>query len=190
MSSTASHKVTKLLRDWSNGDHSALDELMPLVERELHRLARHYMRLERADHTLRTTALVNEAYLKLVDQNRVQWKERAHFFVMCAELMRRILVDHARKRKYEKRGGGAIAIPLDEGLVLSPQRGRDLIALDYALERLAEVDPRKSKIVELRFFGGLQFDEVAEALDISVPTAKRDWIAARAWLYSYLNNQE
>ena len=145
------------------------------------------MRLERPGHTLRTTALVNEAYLKLVDQNRVQWKNRAHFFALSAQLMRRILVDHARKRKFAKRDGG-MNVPLDEGVVVLPQPGGDVIAVDYALEKLAETDARKAKVVELRFFSGLGFDEVAEVLGISTATAKRDWIAARAWLYSFLNN--
>jgi RNA polymerase sigma factor (TIGR02999 family) len=182
-------EVTQLLRDWSKGDESALHKLMPLVERELHRLARRYMRSEKRDHTLRATALLNEVYLRLVDQEQVQWKNQSHFLALSAQLMRRILVDHARKRKFAKRGGGAVEVSLDERNVASPQRGADLVALDEALEKLAEIDPRKARVVELRFFGGLDFEEVAEALSVSVPTVKRDWTAARSWLYTFLSDQ-
>src|SRR6266516_278450 len=187
MAKTSSHEVTELLIDWSNGNQAALDRLMPLVDRELHRLAHHYMRRENPGHTLQTTALVNEAYLRLVEQKQVHWKNRAHFFALSAQLMRRILVDRARSRRYAKRGGGAQRISFDETMVRSPDRGADLIALDEALEKLAAIDTRKSKVVELRFFGGLSVDETAEALGISAVTVMREWSMARAWLYNSLN---
>ena len=189
MATRSPHEVTELLLDWSNGNQSALDRLMPLVDQELHRLAQHYMRQENPGHTLQTTALVNEAYLRLVDQNRMHWKNRTHFFALSAQLMRRILVDHARKRKYAKRGGNAPKVSLDEAMAVSPERGADLIALDDALERLAAIDPRKSKVVELRFFGGLSVEETAAALGVSEMTVNRDWKMAKAWLYESLNNE-
>lgn len=189
MATTSPHEVTQLLLDWSNGSHDALDKLMPLVDQELNRLAHHYMRRESPGHTLQTTALVNEAYLRLVDQKHVQWKNRAHFFALSAQLMRRILVDHARKRRYEKRGGGAPRISFDEAVIVSPQRRADLIALDDALNKLATIDPRKSKIVELRFFGGLSVEETAEALQISAVTVIREWSMAKAWLYNSLSDE-
>jgi len=189
MSSASPHEVTQLLLDWSNGNQAALARLMPLVDRELHRLAHHYMRNEKPGHTLQTTALVNEAYLRLVDQKHVHWKNRAHFFALSAQLMRHILVDHARKRKYAKRGGDAQRVSLDEAMIVSRERGADLIALDDALRRLAAIDPRKSKVVELRFFGGLSVEETAEALSVSPLTVKRDWSMAKAWLYNSLNNE-
>lgn len=187
MRTASSHEVTALLIDWSSGNKAALDRLMPLVDRELHRLARHYMQQERPGHTLQTTALVNEAYLKLIDQRQVHWKNRAHFFALCAQLMRRILVDHARKRKYAKRGGDAQRISLDEAMAVSPARSADLISLDDALEKLAAIDARKGKVVEMRFFGGLTVEETAEALSVSPLTVKRDWKMAKAWLYNSLN---
>lgn len=187
MAKTSSHEVTQLLIDWSNGNQAALDRLMPLVDRELHRLAHHYMRRENPGHTLQTTALVNEAYLRLVEQKHVHWKNRAHFFALAAQLMRRILVDRARSRRYAKRGGGAHRISFDETMVFSRERGSDLIALDEALNRLAAIDPRKGKVVELRFFGGLSVEETAEALQISAVTVMREWSMARAWLYNSLN---
>jgi RNA polymerase sigma factor (TIGR02999 family) len=187
MAKTSSHEVTQLLIDWSNGNQAALDRLMPLVDRELHRLAHHYMRRENPGHTLQTTALVNEAYLRLVDQKHVHWKNRAHFFALAAQLMRRILVDRARSRRYAKRGGGARKISFDETLVLSPERGADLIALDEALEKLAAIDERKGKVVEMRFFGGLSVEETAEALGVSAVTVMREWRMAKAWLYNSLN---
>jgi len=187
MSLASSHEVTALLIDWNNGNKTALDRLMPLVDRELHRLARHYMQQERPGHTLQTTALVNEAYLKLIDQRQVHWKNRAHFFALCAQLMRRILVDHARRRKYAKRGGDARRISLDEVIAVSPARSADLIALDDALQQLAAIDARKGKVVEMRFFGGLSVEETAEALGVSPLTVKRDWKMAKAWLYNSLN---
>jgi RNA polymerase sigma factor (TIGR02999 family) len=188
MATTSPHQVTQLLLDWSNGNQAALDKLMPLVDRELHRLAHHYMRQERPGHTLQTTAVVNEAYLRLIDQRQVQWKNRAHFFALSAQLMRRILVDHARKRKYAKRGGDARRISFDEVLAVSHERGPDLVALDDALQKLTAIDPRKSKVVELRFFGGLSVEETAEALAVSPLTIKRDWSMAKAWLYNTLSS--
>jgi RNA polymerase sigma factor (TIGR02999 family) len=182
-------EVTQLLIDWSNGSQEALDHLLPLVNRELHRLAHHYMRRENAGHTLQTTALVNEAYLKLIDQRHVQWKNRAHFFALSAQLMRRILVDHARGRQYAKRGGGAQRISFDEALVVTPERGAGLVALDEALSKLTSIDPRKGKVVELRFFGGLSVEETAQALEISGVTVMREWSMAKAWLYNSLNNE-
>jgi RNA polymerase sigma-70 factor (ECF subfamily) len=182
-------QVTQLLLDWNNGNQAALDQLMPLVDQELHRLAHHYMRRENAGHTLQTSALVNEAYLKLIDQRHVHWKNRAHFFALSAQLMRRILVDHARARKYAKRGAGAERISFDEAFVAAPERGADLVSLDEALTKLSAIDPRKGNIVELKFFGGLSVEETAEALGISTVTVMRDWSMAKAWLYNSLNNE-
>ena len=189
MDAPSPHQVSQLLVDWSNGDQAALDRLMPLVDRELHRLAHHYMRRENVGHTMQTTALVDEAYLRLVDQKRMRWKNRAHFFALSAQLMRRILVDHARKRKYAKRGGDARRISFDEAMAVSRERGADLIALDDALQRLAAIDSRKSKVVEMRFFGGLRVEETAEALGVSPLTVKRDWKMAKAWLYNSLSTE-
>jgi len=189
MTTPSPHEVTQLLLDWSNGNQAALDNLMPLVDRELHRLAHHYMRRENPGHTLQTTALVNEAYLRLIDQKHVHWKNRAHFFALAAQLMRRILVDHARGRQYAKRGGGVQRISFDEAMVVSQERGADLIALDEALDRLTAIDPRKSKVVEARFFGGLSVEETAEALHISPVTVMREWSMAKAWLYNSLKNE-
>lgn len=174
--------VTEWLHAWGQGDQSALDRLMPYVQDELHRLARREMRGERPGHTLQTTALVNEAYLRLIDASRVQWQDRAHFFALAARLMRRILVDHARSRNYVKRGGGMRTISLDDVLVVSQERGADLVALDDALQALAAVDARKSKVVEMRFFGGLSVEETAEALQVSPETVMRDWKLAKVWL--------
>lgn len=175
-------QVTDLLVAWSGGDPSALEELVPLVHGELRRLARRAMARERGGHTLQTSALVNEAYLRLVDLSRVRWQDRAHFFAMSARLMRRILVDHARSRASRKRGGGARKVSFDEALVVSKEREADLVALDDALHALASVDPRKSQVVELRFFGGLGVDEAAEALHVSPETVARDWRLAKVWL--------
>ncbi len=174
-------EVTELLVAWRNGDARALEELTPVVYDELRRLARHYIGNERVGHTLQATALVNEAYLKLVDIRKVQWQNRAHFFAMSARLMRRILVDSARARNYQKRGAGAERVTLDEALVVT-EPGRDLVALDDALNVLAEIDERKSKVVEMRFFGGLTVEETAEALSVSAETVMRDWKLAKAWL--------
>jgi RNA polymerase sigma factor (TIGR02999 family) len=175
-------QVTQLLIDWSNGDEHALQQLIPLVHEELRRVARRHMAHERAEHTLQATALVNEAYMRLVDIRQVRWQNRAHFFAMSARLMRRILVDFARSRLYQKRGGAAQRITLDEALVVSPEPGSDLVALDEALTALAAVDPRKAQVVEMRFFGGLSVEETAEALHVSRDTVMRDWKLAKAWL--------
>jgi RNA polymerase sigma factor (TIGR02999 family) len=174
--------VTDLLLAWGRGDETAFDQLVPLVHAELHRLARRYMRGERAGHSLQTTMLVNEAYLRLVNLNRVRWQDRGHFFAMTARLMRRILVDHARSKGFVKRGGGAQMVPFDESWVGTSEPTPDLISLDDALDALAAVDPRKSQVVEMRFFGGLTVDETAHALGISAETVLRDWRMAKAWL--------
>ena len=184
--SPTQRSVTALLTAWSGGDESALRELIPLVHAELRNLARRLMRGERGGHTLQTTALVNEAYVRLVDVTRVRWQDRAHFFAMSARLMRRILVDHARSRAYSKRGGRARHIALDEALV-GAEKGADLVALDDALAALAVLDERKSQVVELRFFGGLTVDETAEALHISPETVARDWRFAKTWLMRELS---
>jgi len=185
-----SHEVTQLLIQWSNGDKAALDKLMPLIYDELRRLARHYMNRERAGHTLQTTALVNEAYLRLINRKQVHWQNRAHFFAIAAQLMRSILVDHARSHAYAKRGGGARKIALDEALAVSQQRAADVVALDDALKRLAEIDQQQSRIVELKFFGGLTIEETAEVLGLSPATIKREWSTAKAWLYHELSRNE
>ncbi len=175
-------QMTELLAAWSDGDREALERLLPLVERELHRLAHHYMNRERDGHTLQTTALVNEAYLKLCDQTRVRWQNRAHFFAIAATSMRRFLANHARDRHRDKRGGRAVQVSLSEVAVISAEKSDELLALDEALGRLAEFDPRKARVVELRHFGGLTAAEVAEVLGVSVVTVERDWKAAKAWL--------
>ena len=180
MPATPSQEVTQLLVAWSDGDRSALNKLLPLVEGELHRLAHRYMSHERQDHTLQTTALVNEAYLKLIDQ-KVDWQNRAHFFGIAAQIMRRILIDHARKHLGPRHGGGN-TISLDEVAVVSDERASELVALDEALMTLAKVDDRKSRVVELRYFGGLSLEETAEILGVSLMTVRRDWRAAKAWL--------
>ena len=182
--------VTDLLLAWGSGDRSALDELMPLVHQELRRLARVQMRGERDNHTLQTTALVNEAFLRLIDLRRIQWQDRAHFMALSARLMRRVLVDHARSRNYQKRGGGTAPVALEDVLVASPERGADLVALDEALENLARVDPRKSQVVELRFFGGLSVEETAEALSVSPETVTRDWRLAKVWLLREISRRD
>jgi RNA polymerase sigma factor (TIGR02999 family) len=171
-----------LLLAWNRGEDAALDALLPLVYDELRRLASHYMRRERDDHTLQATALVNEAYLRLIEVRKVQWQNRAHFFAMAARVMRRILVDAARARGYQKRGGGARVLSLDEALIVPVEPDQDLVALDDALTALAEIDARKSQVVEMRFFGGLNIDETAEALHVSRDTVKRDWNMAKLWL--------
>jgi RNA polymerase sigma factor (TIGR02999 family) len=179
---TPPQPVTELLVAWGNGDETARDELMPLVYRELHRLAHQYMKRENPGHTLQTSALVNEAFVKLVDQRDVHWRNRAHFFGIAAQLMRRILVDHARSRQYLKRGGGAHHVSFEEAAIVSQERAADVVALDDALTTLAAVDTRKSQIVELRFFGGLSIEETAEVLAVSPGTVMRDWTLAKAWL--------
>lgn len=175
-------EVTQLLVAWRNGDEGARDELMPLVYHELHRLAHQYMSRERPGHTLQTSALVNEAFLRLADQKDVQWQNRAHFIGIAGQMMRRILVDYARNRGYAKRGGGAIQVSLDEELIVSDERSAEVVALDDALQSLARLDERKSRLVELRFFGGLSIEETAEVLGVSPGTVMRDWTLAKAWL--------
>ena len=182
--------VTTLLLAWRDGDEDALGRLVPLVHRELRRLAQRAMAGERADHTLQATALVNEVYLRLVDMGNVRWSDRAHFFALSARMMRRILVDIARSRCYQKRGGGVPVVHLEEAAVAAPERGEDLIALDEALQRLAAIDPRRSQVVELRFFGGLGVDETAEVLNVSRHTVMRDWTLARTWLWRELRRRE
>jgi RNA polymerase sigma factor (TIGR02999 family) len=179
--------VTGLLVDWSNGDKGALDRLMPLVYEELRHIARRHLSLEDPAHTLQSTALVHEAYLKLVDQRRVQWQNRAHFFGVAAQLIRRILIDHARRRHAAKRGGPATRLTLDEGLVAPQCREVDLLALDEGLNALAELDLQQARVVELRFFAGLTIAEAAEALGISSATVRRDWVTAKAWLFDWLS---
>lgn len=178
--------VTQLLQAWSAGDNSVQDQLWPIVYVELNRLARRYLRNERRDHTLQTGALVNEAFLKLVDWKNAEWQNRAHFFGMCARVMRQILVDHARSRAFEKRGGDRRKISLDEFDLAQPLPNQDLIALDDALKRLSSMDPRKASVVEMRFFAGMSFEEAAAALGVSRLTAIRDWNFARAWLCTEL----
>lgn len=174
--------VTALLAAWGRGDQAALDHLIPLVHQELRRLARRYMAGQRPGRTLQSTALVNEAFLRLVDCQRVRWQDRTHFFAVSANLMRRILVDYARSRNYQKRGAGCRPVALNEDLDGSPSRGADLEALDDSLNALAAIDPRKSKVVELKFFGGLSTEEIAEVLQVSEPTVLRDWRLAKSWL--------
>ena len=177
-------QASQLLAAWTNGDPAARDELLPVVYAEWRRLAHHYMAGERPGHTLQTTALVHEAYIRLVDLDRMQWRDRAHFFAMAATLMRRILVDSARQRLRDKRGGGVEVTSLDEHQILAATPSVDVVALDDALDELSRMDPQQSRIVELRFFGGLTIEETAEALDISPATVKRDWVSAKAWLYT------
>jgi len=182
---TTAGDISGLLRAWGDGDQSALDRLTPIVYDELHRLARRYMRHERPGHSLQTSALVNEAYLRLIDYERMEWQNRAHFFAVSAQLMRRILVDHARRHNL-KRGGGVEHVALEEAAVVGGGQGPDLVALDDAMSALARIDPRKVQVVEMRFFGGLSVEETAEVLKVSTITVKRDWRAARAWLYREL----
>jgi len=185
-----SSQITGLLVDWSNGDQTALDKLLPLVEQELHRLAHGYMRRENRDHTLQTTALVNEAYLKLIDQNKTRWQNRAHFFAIAATIMRRILLNYARDQHRDKRGGKAVQISLSEVSVAHFGVPDELIALDEALTRLSLEDERKARVVELRYFGGLENDEIAEVLGVSSITVMRDWRFAKAWLLREMVNGE
>jgi len=175
-------QVTQLLLAWGDGDKAAFERLVPMVQAELRRIARRHMGHERGEHTLQATALVNEAYLKLIDIDKVKWQDRAHFFAMSSRLMRRVLIDFARARGYQKRGAGAHKVTLDEGRVASTGRGADVIALNEALEALAKIDARKSQVVEMRYFGGLSIEETAETLGISVRTVKRDWTMAKLWL--------
>ena len=186
----APSEITGLLIAWSDGDQAALEQLLPLIERELHRIARNYMRRESPGHTLQTTALVNEAYFRLVDQKSVRWQNRAHFFAIAAQIMRRILLNYARDRHRAKRGGKAVQVSLSEVAIVGEERSAELIALDEALVRLAEFDARKARVVELRHFGGLTAAEAAEVLDVSVVTVERDWKAAKAWLARELRSDE
>jgi len=181
--------ATGLLRAWSEGDETAFSELVPLIERELHRLARAYMGRERQGHTLQATALVNEVFLRFLHTSTPRWRDRAHFVGIAARLMRQVLVDHARSRGYRKRGGGANRVSLDQALLMTPAPELDVLAVDRALEAFAKVDPRKSQVVELRFFGGLNLEETAEVLGVSVETVKRDWRVAKLWLSRELEGQ-
>lgn len=185
---TVTNEITHLLVNWGNGDQAALDDLLPLVTAELRRLARHYMARENPGHTLQTSALINEAYIRLVDQQNMPWQNRSHFFGVAAKVMRHILIDHARRHCYEKRGGGVRNVPLDEAMAVTDKRADDLVALDDALKTLAALDPRKSEIIQLRFFGGLSIEETAEALKISPITVTREWRSAKAWLRREMNN--
>jgi len=182
--------VTDLLVHWSEGDQEALNKLIPLVYDELHKLASRYLRRERRDHTLQTTAVVHEAYLKLVNQRDANFENRLHFFAVAAQIMRRILVDYARRHHASKRGGDLYKLSLDEALVTSEEKGADLLALDEALERLAAIDPRQSRVVELRVFAGLTLEETAQALNISPSTVRREWSMAKAWLHRQIKNND
>ena len=184
------HQVTRLLRQWGNGDEAALNELIPLVHDELRRIARRCMAGERRGHSLQATALVNEAYLRLVDVQHVNWQNRTHFLAMSARLMRRILVDLARSKRYQKRGGGAVQVSLGDALAVTTEPSQDLAALDDALHALAAVDERKARVVELRFFGGLSVEETASVLEVSTDTVVRDWKFSRAWLSRELRGQD
>ncbi len=183
MTTLLADNLTGLLTEWRQGDKTALETLTPLVYDELRRIAHRYMQGEREGHTLQTTALVNEAYLRLADQQKIEWQNRAHFFAVTAHVMRHILIDHARRRHYAKRGGEAQPVPMEEAVVMSQPRAAELVALDEALDELAKLDPRKSRVVELRYFGGLSLEETAEVLEVSPMTVRRDWRAAKAWLY-------
>ena len=187
--SRSAQEVTQLLGDWSSGDEGALEKLIPLVQPELHRLAHHYMSRERAGHTLQTTALLNEAYLQLTDKTQPTWQNRTHFMAVAAQLMRRIMVDHARARHALKRGAGAIRVTLDETALVTEERAEELLALDEALEKLAEFDRRRCEIVEMRYFGGLTVEEIADVLKVHPNTVMRDWRAAKAWLYAELTTE-
>lgn len=182
-------QITRLLKEWGDGKGEVLDRVMPLIYDELHRQASRYLRKERSDHTLQTTALINEAYLKLINQREVAWQNRNHFFAIASQAMRRILVDYARERKRDKRGGAAENLPLEEAaFALSPEKSVDLVALDEALNRLATFDERQARVVELRYFSGLSIDETAEILGVSNVTVRRDWDFAKAWLHQQLAN--
>ena len=187
--SRSAQEVTQLLGDWSSGDEAALEKLIPLVQPELHRLAHHYMSRERAGHTLQTTALLNEAYLQLTDKTQPLWQNRTHFMAVAAQLMRRIMVDHARARHALKRGAGAIRVTLDETAWVTEERAEELLALDEAMEKLANFDRRRCEIVEMRYFGGLTVEEIADVLKVHPNTVLRDWRAAKAWLYAELTTE-
>lgn len=189
MTASSSKDVTQLLLAWNSGDHSALDQIIPIVYEELRRVARRYLRREQGGHTLETTALVHEVYLRLIDANSVEWQDRAHFFAISARLMRQILVDFARRRKQVKRGAEASKLSFDEALMVPLEQSADLVALDDALKTLASLNLRQSKVVELKYFGGLTEEEIAEVLDISARTVRHDWSLARAWLYRELSKE-
>jgi RNA polymerase sigma-70 factor (ECF subfamily) len=184
------HEVTRLLAEWSSGDESALNKLIPLVEKELHRLAHHYMSRERAGHTLQTTALINEAYLRIAHGGQPHFQNRAHFFAVAANLMRQIMVDYARARQSAKRGGGLHNVSLDEAAAVGDERAAELVALDEALQELTQAAPRQGRVVELRYFGGLSVEETAEVLKVHSNTVLNDWREAKAWLYCVLNESE
>src|SRR5216110_3912380 len=186
--SVSPHRVTQLLAEWSHGDNAALVELTPLVYEELRRLAHHFMEGQRPDHTLQTTALVDEAYLRLADQTSPSWQNRAHFFAVAARAMRQILVNYAKSSRAQKRGGGALKVELDQAAIVSPEQSKEIVDLHEALERLATLDSRKAQVVELKYFGGLNYDEMSEVLKISRVTVRRDWRFARLWLYTELHN--
>jgi RNA polymerase sigma-70 factor (ECF subfamily) len=190
MATLSKPNVTDLLIEWQQGDRDALDRLTPLVYDELRRIARAYMRRERQGHTLETTALVNEAYLRLIDQQKIEWQNRAHFFAVMAQVMRHILIDYARRRQYLKHGGHTRRVSLEEAAAMTDVRATELLALNEALDELARLDPRKSRVVELRYFGGLSLEETAEVLDISLMTVRRDWRAAKAWLYKAVTSDK
>jgi RNA polymerase sigma factor (TIGR02999 family) len=189
MTTLSQDDVTGLLHEWRQGDKSAFDKLMPIVYDEIRRIAHRYMQKERDGHTLQTTALINEAYVRLVGQQKIEWQNRAHFFAVTAQVMRHVLIDHARRLQNAKRGGGVQHIALDHVDAMSPERAKELIALDEALSELAKLDPRKSRVVELRYFGGLSLEETADILEISLMTVRRDWRAAKAWLYRRVTNE-
>jgi RNA polymerase sigma factor (TIGR02999 family) len=186
--SVSQQRVTELLVQWSHGDKAALVELAPLVYDELRRVAHHHMDSQRPDHTLQTTALVNEAYLRLADQTNPRWQDRAHFFAVAARAMRQILVSYARSQQSQKRGGGALKVDLDEAALFSPEESKEVVDLHEALEQLSALDSRKAQVVELKYFGGLNYDEIAEVLKISRITARRDWEFAKIWLYTELRD--
>ena len=188
MNEPAPRQITQLLLDWSEGNQAALDQMVPLVYSELHRLAHRHMKRERVGHTLQTSALVNEAYLRLIDQKNVRWQNRAHFFAIAAQMMRRILVDFARSRLYAKRGAGAVHVTLDHAELVSNEANAEVTALDEALTKLESFDPQQARVVELRFFGGLTIKETAEAMRISVDMVKREWSTAKAWLYREMSS--
>ncbi|MFN6964832.1 MAG: sigma-70 family RNA polymerase sigma factor [Pyrinomonadaceae bacterium] len=190
MAQQETHEITQMLLELTDGNAEVVDRILPHIYDELRRLAGSYLRRERSDHTLQPTALVHEAYMKLIDQKKVRWQNRAHFFGIAAQVMRRILMDHARKHKADKRGGSSDKLPIDEGiLVVSRERSSELVALDDALNALAAIDPQKAKIVELRYFGGLSIEETAEVMGVSVPTINRQWRMAKAWLYGQIANE-
>jgi RNA polymerase sigma-70 factor (ECF subfamily) len=190
MTTLSQRNLTELLLEWQRGDKGALDELTALVYDELRRIAHAYVRRERGGHTLETTALVNEAYLRLLGQQKIEWQNRAHFFAVIAQVMRHVLIDHARRRHYAKRGGHAQRVSLDESSLMTPERAAELVALDEALDELSRLDPRKSRVVELRYFGGLSLEETANVLEVSIMTVRREWRAAKAWLYKAVASGE